>query len=185
MVRWAKRILEGVRPGVDMFEVMKGIALAMMLLLAQLATAADGVSRDKIKGLDEQVQDIKQDVLAISTELLQLEEKLIYPSNTQVSVFVSMAGDQGARVDSVDIRVDGEDVMHHVYTHKELEALQSGGVQRIYTGNVRAGQHKLEVTVSGQDFEETASHTFSKEQGPRLVEITLFESGKTINFKDR
>lgn len=168
-----------------MFEVMKGFALAVLLVFAQLASAADDVSRDKIKGLDEQVQDIKQDVLAISTELLQLEEKLIYPSNTQVSVFVSMAADQDKRVDSVDIRVDGEDVMHHVYTHKELEALKSGGVQRIYTGNVRAGQHKLEVIVSGQDFQETASHTFSKEQGPRLVEITLFESGNTINFKDR
>ncbi|MCK0154176.1 hypothetical protein MWU49_10720 [Alcanivorax sp. S6407] len=168
-----------------MFEVIKGFALAMMLVLTQLASAADDVSRDKIKGLDEQVQDIKQDVLAISTELLQLEEKLIYPSNTQVSVFVSMAADQNRRVDSVDIRVDGEDVMHHVYTHKELEALQSGGVQRIYTGNVRAGQHQLEVIVSGENFQETASHTFNKEQGPRLVEITLFESGNTINFKDR
>ncbi|MZR62756.1 hypothetical protein [Alcanivorax sp. DP30] len=168
-----------------MLEVMKGLTLAMMLVLAQLASAADDVSRDKIKGLDEQVQDIKQDVLAISAELLQLEEKLIYPSNTQVSVFVSMAADPDARVDSVDIRVDGEDVMHHVYTHKELEALKSGGVQRIYTGNVREGQHKLEVTVSGQDFQEAATHTFSKEQGPRLVEISLFDSGNTINFKDR
>lgn len=168
-----------------MFEVIKGVALVTMLVLAQLASAADDVSRDKIKGLDEQVQDIKQDVLAISTELLQLEEKLIYPSNTQVSVFVSMAAEQDARVDSVDIRVDGEDVMHHVYTHKELEALKAGGVQRIYTGNVRAGQHKLEVTVSGQDFQETATHTFDKGEGPRLVEISLLDSGKTINFKDR
>lgn len=168
-----------------MFEVVRVFSLAVMLTLAQWVAAADDVSRDKIKGLDEQVQDIKQDVLAISTELLQLEEKLIYPSNTQVSVFVSMAGEQDPRVDSVDIRVDGEDVMHHVYTFKELEALKSGGVQRIYTGNVRAGQHKLEVTVSGQDFQETASHTFTKEQGPRLVEISLFGSGNTINFKDR
>ncbi|MGB1466596.1 MAG: hypothetical protein ACPG8O_09515, partial [Alcanivorax nanhaiticus] len=134
-----------------MFEVVRVFSLAVMLILAQWVAAADDVSRDKIKGLDEQVQDIKQDVLAISTELLQLEEKLIYPSNTQVSVFVSMAGEQDPRVDSVDIRVDGEDVMHHVYTFKELEALKSGGVQRIYTGNVRAGQHKLEVTVSGKD----------------------------------
>ena len=168
-----------------MVEVIKVFALALMLTMAQLVAAADDVSRDKIKGLDEQVQDIKQDVLAISTELLQLEEKLIYPSNTQVSVFVSMAGVEDARVDSVDIRLDGVDVTHHVYTHKELEALQSGGVQRIYTGNVRSGQHTLEVTVTGQDLKETASHTFSKEQGPRLVEISLFESGNTINFKDR
>ncbi|MED5239978.1 MAG: hypothetical protein VX379_10415 [Pseudomonadota bacterium] len=168
-----------------MLAIFKGGALAFLLLVSQLASAADEVSREKIKGLDEQVQDIKQDVLAISTELLQLEEKLIYPSNTQISVFVSMAADKDQRVDSMAIRVDGEDVMHHVYTHKELEALQEGGVQRLYTGNVRAGEHQIEVTVTGKDFQETASHAFTKEQGPRLLEITLFESGNTINFKDR
>src|SRR3990170_3892127 len=114
-----------------------------------LGVAADGreISKEQIKGLDEQVQEIKSDVLGIAAELNQLEEKLLYPSNTQVAVFVSLAGGETFRLDSVEIQLDGEPVAHHLYTFKELEALQKGGVQRIYTGNVSSGDHDLEVFV--------------------------------------
>jgi hypothetical protein len=162
------------------------ISLLAMLLAMQVAVAAGDISREQIKGLDEQVQDIKQDVLAISTELLQLEEKLLYPSNTQVSLFVSVVRGGRVRLDSVDIRLNGRSVTHHVYTHKELEALQSGGVQRIYTGNLRAGEHQLEITLAGANgFSESATHTFTKDEGPALVEIRLFGADNNIAFKDR
>lgn len=165
---------------------IKSVSLLVFLLsLVPFADAADTVSRERIKGLDEQVQDIKTDVLAISTELLQLEETLIYPSGTQVSVFVSMAPDSDERLDAVDIRINGKGVMHHVYTHKELDALRSGGVQRIYTGNVPTGEHQLEVVLSaGKGDSKKAVHTFQKETGPSLVEVTLF-GGEPIQFKDR
>ena len=169
---------------------VKASLLVVLLSAMQIAGAADSVSREKIKGLDEQVQDIKTDVLAISSELLQLEEKLIYPSNTQVSVFVSVAPGKDIRLDYMDVAIDGEAVTHHVYTHKELEALQSGGVQRIYTGNVRSGEHRLEVTLSGKtggndEYRESSSYTFTKEKGPSLIEVSLFGANNNINFKDR
>jgi len=170
---------------------IRNVSLLLCLLaVVPFATAADKVSRDKIKGLDEQVQDIKTDVLAISSELLQLEEKLIYPSNTQVSVFVSVSPGKNIRMDYMDVAINGEGVMHHVYTHKELEALQSGGVQRLYTGNVRSGEHTLEVTLVGKtagndEYRESASYTFTKEKGPSLVEVTLFGANNNINFIDR
>ena len=81
------------------------------------------------RGLDEQVQEIKSDVLAIAAELNQLEERLLFPSNTQVAVFVSLADGETFRLDSVQIQLDGKPVAHHIYTFKELEALQKGGVQ--------------------------------------------------------
>jgi hypothetical protein len=165
--------------------------LVMTLSVAGSLHAADAVSREQVKGLDEQVQDIKSDVLAMSTELMQLEEKLLHPSGTQVSLFLALAKDQKVRLDAVDVRIDGVDATHHLYTHKELEALQSGGVQRLYTGNVRAGEHVLEVTLIGktggdQAYRETATYRFTKEEGPRLVELTLAGPGTgsdAIRFK--
>ena len=67
---------------------------------------------------------------------------------------------------------------HHIYSFKELEALQKGGVQRIYTGNISTGEHQLEVSVAGKlpsggDFSGTESFGFSKEVEPKLVGITL------------
>ena len=64
--------------------------LVFTLSLSSTFLNAEQVTKEQIKGLDEQVQEIKQDVLAISAELNQLEEKLIYPSDTQLAFFVSV-----------------------------------------------------------------------------------------------
>jgi hypothetical protein len=155
------------------------LLLAMILVGTALGSAlAQPASKDQIKGLDEQVQDIKKDVLAISSELLQLEEKLLYPSNTQVSLFVSLPAGSKLQVDSLKIRLDGKDAAHHIYTYKEVEALRSGGIQRVHTDNLRTGDHTLEVTLVGKtggtaEYRQVASHAFKKSVEPKLVEIIL------------
>jgi hypothetical protein len=140
--------------------------------------SAEETSKAQMQSLDEQVQEIKSDVLSIAAELNRLEETLIYPSNTQVAVFVSLAPDEKARLDSVQIQIDGEPVAHHIYSFKELEALQRGGVQRIYTGNLPTGEHRLDVTVAGKltggrDFSGTETFEIKKTVEPRLVELQL------------
>ncbi len=131
-----------------------------------------------MRSLDEQVQDIKSDVLGIAAELSALEEKLLYPSDTQVSVFVSLSPEATLRLDSMQVAIDGEVAAHHIYSSKELEALQKGGVQRIYTGNLPTGDHTLEVVVAGkrsggEDFSGTERLHFTKDVGPELVGVTL------------
>ena len=153
---------------------------------------AQPVSKEQLKGLDEQVQDIKKDALAISSELAQLEEKLLYPSNTQLALFVSLAGEGKLRLDSMQIKINGKDAARHVYTFKELEALQGGGVQRIHTGNVRTGVHSLEVSVIGKsanggEFRQVAAYEFKKSVEPKLLEIVVDRAepaGKSIQFKE-
>jgi hypothetical protein len=169
-----------------MFKRVKMIAVISVLFLT-LPAYAQEASKEQSKGLDEQVQEIKTDVLSIAAELNQLEEKLLYPSDTQVAVFVSVAKGEKFRLDAVDIAVDGTSVGHHLYTFKELEALQKGGVQRIYVGNVRTGEHSLQVTAMGKseggsDFQKNESFTITKNVGPKLVGVVL--NGKTLALKD-
>ena len=138
-------------------------------------TASD---QQRMRGLDEQVQEVKSDVLSIAAELNQLEEKLVYPSGTQVALFVALAKGDQMRLDAVRLQIDGQLVAHYIYSAKELEALRKGGVQRIYVGNVASGEHKLEVLVDGKlkdgaDFSRTEHFTFHKEVKPKLVELTL------------
>jgi hypothetical protein len=171
-----------------MFSWHRGLILGISLLVMSAAAYGQEVSSKQIKGLDEQVQEIKGDVLSIAAELNQLEEKLLYPSNTQVVVFVSLAGPETFRFDSVQIRIDGKPVAHHLYTFKELEALQKGGVQRIYTGNIRSGEHDLQVLVLGKtgggaDFEKSEQFKVQKDVGPRIVEISV--GAVNITLKDR
>jgi hypothetical protein len=137
----------------------------------------------QMRDLDEQVQQTKSDVLSIAAELNQLEEKLLYPSGTQVAIFVALSKGDEVRLDAVRLQIDGQLVAHYIYSAKELEALRKGGVQRIYVGNVATGDHQLNVVVdgklkSGGDFNRTGHFTFHKEVKPKLVELTV-DSGST------
>jgi hypothetical protein len=132
----------------------------------------------QMRGLDEQIQEIKSDVLRMTAELSRLEEKLLYPSGTQVAIFVSLAKGDMMRLDAVRLKIDGQLAAHYIYSFKELEALRKGGVQRIYVGNVATGDHQLEVLVDGKleggaDFSRTGQFAFRKEVKPKLVGLTL------------
>src|SRR5262245_39277685 len=136
----------------------------------------------QMRGLDEQIQEIKSDVLGMTQELSRLEEKLLYPSGTQVAVFVELGKGDTLRLDAVRLQIDGQLVAHYIYSAKELEALRKGGVQRIYVGNVATGDHQLEVLVdgkleSGADFSRTERFAFRKEVKPKLVGLTVAGSG--------
>lgn len=138
----------------------------------------DTPDQREMRGLDEQVQDTKSDVLSIAAELNQLEEKLLYPSGTQVAIFIALAKGDEMRLDAVQLQIDGQLVAHYIYSFKELEALRKGGVQRIYVGNVATGDHQLDVMVdgklkSGADFNRSQHFTFRKEVKPKLVELTV------------
>jgi hypothetical protein len=147
------------------------VLLALLSWIGGSPGLADEISKEQMQGLDD---------LGIAAELNRLEEKLLYPSNTQVAVFVSLAEGQSFRLDSVQIQIDGESVAHHIYAFNELEALQKGGVQRIYTGNLPTGEHRLEVSIAGKlpgggDFGGTESFAFRKDVEPKVVGITLAE----------
>jgi len=132
----------------------------------------------EMRGLDEQIQEIKSDSLRMAAELSQLEEKLLYPSGTQVAIFVELAKGDTMRLDAVRLQIDGQLVARYIYSAKELQALRKGGVQRIYVGNVATGDHKLDVLVDGKleggaDFSRTGQFTLRKEVKPKLVGLTL------------
>ena len=167
-------------------------SIVFLLTLLPTVTFSAEVTKDQIKGLDEQVQDIKKDVLALTSELSLLEEKLLFPSNTQVSLFVSLSGDKDFVLDSVQIKVDEKVVAQHLYTFKEIEALRAGGVQRIYTGNIKTGDHEMVASFIGRsssndEYQRSANYTVTKVVGPKFVEIQIAgnnSSDQTVSFKD-
>ena len=157
--------------------------LALLLIAGSPAlVAADDLTGDNMRSLDGQVQEIKSDVLNIASELNTLEERLLFPSHTQVSLFVSIAESEDFRLDAVQIEINGELATHHIYSFKELDALQNGGVQKIYTGNLTTGEHDLQVTMigklkNGNDFSESGSFSFSKGVKPKAMGINLSGPG--------
>jgi len=172
-----------IQPGASFLRLLldrraRAFVLALVFCLVGVHGQAQQDDRQQMRGLDEQVQEIKSDVLGISEELSRLEEKLLFPSGTQVAIFVALAEADPLRLDAVQLHIDGQLVAHYIYSSKELEALRKGGVQRLYVGNVTTGEHQLEVLVDGKleggaDFSRTEQFAFRKEVKPKLVGLTL------------
>jgi len=140
--------------------------------------AAGDADPTAFRTLDEEVQDLKKLAVDLNRDLFLLEEELLFPANTQVAVFVSMDVGEFFGLDSVELRLDGEDVTNYLYTDREVTALHRGGVQRLFIGNLRAGEHELVAVFTGEgpherDYRRGASLVFDKGIGPKYIELTI------------
>jgi len=173
-----------------MFIFLRGFILPIAMLTLSSPAYAEEVSKEQLKSLDEQVQEVKAETLSIAAQMRLLEERLLYPSSTQVAVFVSLDNAAKYRPDSIEIQLDGKPAAQHSYNPKEVEALQKGGMQRIYTANIKSGKHDLQVLLAGKKAGELAftrneNFTFSKDAGPKMVEIRLINAAdKMITLRD-
>lgn len=169
-----------------MLSVSGRLITFFFIILSCISNANAEMTSDQkeFRSLDEQVQSLKGEVISINRELMLLQEKLIYPSTTQMSVFVSLQANPKFSLDSIELKVDGKTVEKHIYTFRELEALHKKGVQRLYTGNIAVGKHQLAVSIIGHTSSNSAyrkSSTFplDKAAGPKLVELKVVgNSGK-------
>jgi hypothetical protein len=140
--------------------------------------AAASAQAGRFRALDEEVQDLKQLVVELNRDLFLLEEELLFPANTQVSVFLSMDVGEFFALDSVQLRLNNRDVASHLYTAREVDALMRGGVQRLYIGNIRAGEHELIAVFTGRgpherEYRRATSIVFEKGIGPRQIELAI------------
>ncbi|HEU0199596.1 MAG TPA: AraC family transcriptional regulator [Burkholderiaceae bacterium] len=132
-------------------------------------------------GLDERIQDLKGEVIRLNRDLLVLEEELLFPANTQVAVFVSMDVGKLFALDSVKIKLDDKDVANYLYTPAEVQALHRGGVQRLYVGNLKSGEHELVAFFTGggphnRDYRRGATVKFEKGTDPKYIELRIKDS---------
>ena len=126
---------------------------------APAAGAATGARRCAAEGangtraLDEQIQDLKKDVVDLNSDLFVLEEELLFPANTQVAVFVSMDVGDFFALDSITLKIDNREVSNYLYTPREVAALLKGGVQRLYVGNLKVRQARAGGVLQRQGSE--------------------------------
>lgn len=163
---------------------------AVLLLLFSTITTAD--STTTATGLDEEIQSLKQDIVALNRSLFMLEEELLFPSNTQVAVFLSMDVGEFFALDSVQLKIDNKEVSNYLYTQREVEALYRGGVQRLYMGNLKSGDHEFVAIFTGKgpngrDYRRGAELVINKSLGARFVELTIVdnESSEQPDFSVR
>jgi hypothetical protein len=130
------------------------------------------------RSLDEDTQTLKKDVVDLNRDLFVLEEELLFPANTQVAVYISMDVGEFFALDSVTLKIDNKEVTNYLYTPREVDALLKGGVQRLYLGNLKVGNHELVAFFSGKgpdsrDYRRGASLKFDKSIGAKYLELKI------------
>jgi hypothetical protein len=148
---------------------------------AATTAAAPATAPTAATSLDARVQDVKLDVIKLNRDLLVLEEELLFPANTQVALFLSMDVGKLFSLDSVQIKVDNKLVANHLYSPLEVQALHRGGVQRLYLGNLRGGEHEIVAFFTGsgpheRDYKRGATIKFDKGTDPKYIELQIKDS---------
>lgn len=128
--------------------------------------------------LDEEMEDVKSALVKLKRDLVILEEDLLFPASSQVSVFLSMDIGEFFQLDAVTVKLNGKEVAHHLYTEKQVDALQRGGVQKLFVGNVKQGDNRVTAFFTGlgpngRDFRRATTVEFEKGFEPTFIELAI------------
>ena len=157
------------------------LAVSLLLQTGYVIAETAGDTSATAASLDEEIQSLKQEVLALNRSLFILEEELLFPSNTQIAVFVSMDVGEFFSLDSVQLKIDNKVVSNYLYTRREVKALHRGGVQRLYMGNLKSGEHELVAIFTGKgpngrDYRRGAELVVNKSLGARFIELKIVDN---------
>ncbi len=147
------------------------IWLVLPLLTAQAASS-----------VEERAAALKKQVVDLNRELFELEEELLYPANSQVVVFLAINSKRGFQLDSVELKLNGRLATTYLYSDREISALNRGGVQRLYMGNLGAGSHRIEAVFNGRGandryYRQQVTYDFEKQHTAKFVELVVQDSG--------
>jgi hypothetical protein len=171
---------------------MKSALISMLaaVVASTPAFAADAAdpAADPAAGrsaLDAEVQSLRREVVDLNRDLFMLEEDLLFPASTQVAVFVSMDVGTFFALDSVQLKVDDKEVANYLYTEREQEALKRGGVQRLWLGNLKAGEHEVTAFFTGQgpharDYKRGTTLKVEKGVGGKYVELRISDQATKL-----
>lgn len=152
--------------------------LAALLLCAFAPTSV--VAAEEAT-LGEQIEEIKQLTLQLNRDLFILEEELLFPSNTQMAVYLSLDDGTFFALDAVKLTIDGTVVANYLYTERQVDALQRGGIHRLYMGNARNGDHEIVAVFTGRgpkgrDYRRATQLQVVKAAGAKNLELRITDS---------
>jgi len=135
--------------------------------------------------LAEELAQLTSQVLTLNRELFILEEDLLFPASTQISVFVSVDIGKFFTLDSVELKINSKNVAGFLYTERQRIALEQGGIQKLYLGNLTAGQHQLTAIFIGKDnngrmAKKAQRYQFDKDDEAIMIEVKLVDQTQNL-----
>ena len=163
-----------------MNSLVKSICLSLILFCG-FSAAQEGENTDNDAAIEQQIQDLKKQLISLNRDLFILEEDLLFPSSTQVAVYLSMDVGDYFKLDSVELKIDNKTVTHYLYTDRQIDALYRGGVQRLYVGNIGSGEHEISAFFTGigpeqREYKRAVAMTFDKDSDAKALALSVVDS---------
>jgi hypothetical protein len=156
------------------------LSLILIMLCPFVVRAEDSTTTAEAEAL-------KEAVLTLNRDLLILEEELLYPASSQIAIYLSMDLGTFFALESVRVEIDNHLVVSEVYGDKQVQALFRGGVQRLYVGNIKSGEHEISAFFTGrgpnQDYKRGAKLMLNKTQDPAVIELRIQDSESQMQPK--
>jgi len=167
-------------------DVVKVTLKILLIIMAAVLVTPAGFSADnRAAMLDDKVQSLKTEVMKLNRDLFILEEELLFPTSTQIAVFLSTDVGNYFKLDSVQLKIDEKIVANYLYTQQEREALSRGGVQRLYIGNVKKGKREIVAVFkgpgpNGREYSRGTTHVFEKGSGTKYLELKITDVSQKL-----
>lgn len=145
--------------------------------------ATKDASEDIYK-VSKNIQQLKQQVIDLNKDLRLMEEKLLFPSSTKYSVFVSMSSGQFFALESIKLKIDGKLVATHIYSEKQRQAMIRGGIHKLYITNLNEGKHTATLFFTGigpsqRPYKRASTIDFEKGPAGEYLEIAISDDSVT------
>ncbi|WP_196137848.1 AraC family transcriptional regulator [Aliikangiella sp. G2MR2-5] len=137
-----------------------------------------------LKKISSGLQKLKKEAVTLNSDLRKVEEKLLYPSSTKFTVFVSLKRGQFFSLESIKLKIDGQQVASHLYAEKQRQAMARGGIQKLHITNLSPGKHQVTafftgVGVNGRAYKLAKSLEFEKGTAGEYLEIAILDNANT------
>lgn len=169
--------------GISMAEVGSDASSTLDFAGDEFSTAAQN-ALEEVHSISREIQALKSQVVELNKDLRLMEEKLLFPSSTKYSIFVSHSRGQFFQLEGIKLQLDGKLVATHVYSEKQRDALIRGGVHRLYVTNLNEGKHTATVFFTGlgsnkRPYKRAVSMDFDKGAGSGYLEIAVSDDPAT------
>lgn len=161
--------------------VLAAASLLPVVILAD-PPAAGPAQQD----VDQGIQKLKQQALDIDQQAWAVENEFLYPARTRVNLYVSVLI-AGMLIKDITVSVDGGTPEHRVYSEKEAQVLQDGGLfllKHVYAEPGTTHQVRAQFTAQYTDakigdppFSGSYEGSFTKTEQPADIELALLRMG--------
>ncbi len=147
------------------------------------AKQSQGAESD-LRQVSKSIQELKQNVITLNKDLRLMEEKLLFPSSTKYTIFVSVSSGTFFTLESIKLKLDGKLVSTQIYSEKQRQAMLRGGVHKLYVTNLNEGDHNATLFFTGigsggRDYKRASTIEFKKGPSGEYLEVAISDDSVT------